>query len=186
MHLGQPDARLVERALAGDESAFAELYDRYARLVRAIARDGTNDLQQAQDLAQEVFLRAYSKLGELKNPDRFGYWLASIARNVARESRRSRLRERHLWLGEEAEELVDEMAEELRDTQETRDRLVLLAEAIAVLNDKERLALHSFYLQGQDIEQARRIVGVSRSSFYRLLGRAKERVEAYMREREGR
>ena len=178
-----PDARLVEMALDGDQAAFTELYDRYARLVRAVCRDGASDLNQAQDLAQEVFLRAYNKLIELKDPQRFAYWLTGIARNVARENRRKLFRERHLWIGDEAEDLADELADPTagRDS----DRLALLEQAMKVLSEQERLALHSFYLQGQDIERARAAVGCSRSGFYRLLERARQRVEQFVRQREG-
>ena len=52
------DANLVEAVLSGDRSAYTDLYDRYARLVRAICYDATWDLNHSQDLSQEVFLRA--------------------------------------------------------------------------------------------------------------------------------
>src|SRR5688500_16336258 len=57
--MGLADAERVRAALAGDRSAFGDLYDRHARWVRAVLYDVIHDLPQAQDLAQEVFLRAY-------------------------------------------------------------------------------------------------------------------------------
>ncbi len=59
------DGTLVRGVLNGDRAAFAELYDRRARLVRAICYDETRRLQTAADLAQEAFMRAYKNLGRL-------------------------------------------------------------------------------------------------------------------------
>ena len=81
------DARLVEQASAGDESAFARLYERYARMVHGIllARVGRTD---AEDLVQEVFFAAWHRLKALRDPAAFGGWLATIARNRATDYHR--------------------------------------------------------------------------------------------------
>ena len=94
--MNESDGRLVQAARRGDRSAFAQLYDRRARWVRAICFDTTHDLHAASDLTQEVFLRAYSKLDALRQPDSFSPWLAGIARQVCREWIRGRLRDRQL------------------------------------------------------------------------------------------
>jgi len=70
---------------AGDSAAFGHLYDRYASIIRAVCFDTSHNLNEAQDLAQEVFLRAFRDLNKLQNGDRFGSWLHSIAKNVCRE-----------------------------------------------------------------------------------------------------
>src|SRR5262245_45439684 len=87
------DGTLVLGVRNGDRAAFAELYDRRARLIRAICFDSTREFHAAADLTQEVFLRAYRNLGCLRDPQRFGPWLVGIARQVCREWRRQRKRE---------------------------------------------------------------------------------------------
>jgi len=84
---------LVRAVLAGQRAAYEKLYDRYASLVRAVCYDTTRNLADAQDLAQDVFLRAYEKLAQLRDPDRFGNWLVAIARLRSREWRRKKLRD---------------------------------------------------------------------------------------------
>lgn len=129
-----PDATLVLRTLNGDKTAFGELYDRYARLVRVISFDSTGEINKAQDLTQEVFLRAYAKLSELKNPDRFGPWLLGMARNVAREYRRGKYRDRHVLVGLTPEEPWQTPPSQLNQ------RLDRLKEAIGKLSEQERTA----------------------------------------------
>jgi RNA polymerase sigma-70 factor (ECF subfamily) len=81
------DGRLVRAALAGDESAFARLYERYGRVVHGIllARAGRADVE---DLVQDVFLAAWRRLGDLRDPAAFGGWIAMIARNRATDAHR--------------------------------------------------------------------------------------------------
>ena len=177
--MAQSDAKLVLRALNGDERAFGELYDRYVRLVRAICYDSTGELNQAQDMGQEVFLRAYERLGELKEPELFGRWVVSITRNVCREFRRGKYRDRHILVGLDPEELGSTGSPDVSSDY----RMDYLEAAIGKLSEKERLALHVYYLQGNDAEKAQEILGISRSSFYRVLTAAKEKVERYIRER---
>lgn len=85
------DAALVQRLRAADESAIAQLYDRYSGMVYAVALRVLNDTGAAEDVLQEVFLQLW------RNPDGFdssrgslGPWLAVIARNRAIDSVRKR------------------------------------------------------------------------------------------------
>ena len=64
------------------------------------------------------------------------------------------------------------------------ERMAMLLKAIALLPEKERLALHAFYLQGQNAEEARALLGLSRSGFYRVLSSACERLRGVLSKRE--
>ncbi len=81
------DGRLVRSARAGDESAFGRLYDRYRRIVHALllARVSRDEVE---DLVQDVFLTAWKRLDDLRDPAAFGGWIAMIARNRATDSHR--------------------------------------------------------------------------------------------------
>ena len=76
------DGRLARAAQQGDESAFGELYERYARRIHGLllARVPRVDVD---DLVQDVFLTAWNRLAALKEPAAFGGWLTTIARNRA-------------------------------------------------------------------------------------------------------
>ncbi len=164
------DKMLVRAVFAGEKAAYEKLYDRYAPLIRAICYDTTRNLADAQDLAQDVFMRAYENLEHLRDPDRFGKWLVGIARLRCREwwRQRSRGRDRHVGLNE---------AELVQSNLSNDCQVERLRRMITVLPEKERLALHTFYLQGKSADSARRIMGLSRSGFYRVLERARKRLE---------
>ena len=73
------DAALVHRALAGDDTAFTILMERYQKQVHATVWRTIKDFHIAEDIVQETFLKAHQKLGTLKEPDRFSAWLNAIA-----------------------------------------------------------------------------------------------------------
>src|SRR5262249_25561987 len=75
-----PVAALVVAERAGDRAAFAALYHRFARVVHAVALARVR-VADAADVVQDVFLTAYERLGELREPAAFPGWLLQIARN---------------------------------------------------------------------------------------------------------
>ncbi|HEX7287523.1 MAG TPA: sigma-70 family RNA polymerase sigma factor [Candidatus Angelobacter sp.] len=88
----QDDSQLVKAARAGDRAAFGRLYDRYARMVHGILLARV-PLSEVDDLVQDVFLRALPRLHTLRDPDRFGAWLAAITRNRANDYHRQAVNE---------------------------------------------------------------------------------------------
>lgn len=163
------DRTLVRAVFAGDKAAYGKLYDRYAPLVRAVCYDQARNLADAQDLAQDVFMRAYENMDNLRDPDRFGRWLVGIARLRCKEWRRRSSQRRGASV-----ELND--VQSIAPDPQDDGRLERLRKTIAMLPEKERLALHTFYLQDWSADDARRIMGLSRSGFYRALERARKQL----------
>lgn len=163
------DRDLVERTIAGDHAAFACLYDQYAPLVRSICYEATAELSSAQDLTQDVFIRAFDKLSAMKNPDSFGGWVAGIARYAGKEWRRKQRRDRHEFQDQLPNTYVVEASND-------DARLAAMREAMSELDEHERFALDAFYLQAQSVSAARSVLQMSQSGFYKLLDRARHKL----------
>jgi RNA polymerase sigma-70 factor (ECF subfamily) len=76
------EAALVRAAQGGDRTAFGSLYEQYSRMVHGILLAHVSYME-AEDLVQDVFLRAMQQLPSLREPAAFGGWLAAIARRLA-------------------------------------------------------------------------------------------------------
>ena len=176
------DADLVARTLSGDREAFRGLYDRYARLVRAVVYGVARDYSTALDLTQECFLRAYRNLGRLYDAAGFGRWIVVVARQVARERRRSLRRDRHCFVGGDWPEVASS-ADHLQDV-ETAEEVEQLMRRLAGLPERERIAVCAFFFDQHDARQAADLLGVSLSGFYGILGRALRRLAALLGRRE--
>jgi RNA polymerase sigma-70 factor (ECF subfamily) len=89
------EEHLVRQAAGGDRAAFGELYSRYSRAVHAIllARVRSHD---AEDLMQDVFLTAMSRIGQLRDNSSFAAWICTIARNRAYDFHRAKTAEEEI------------------------------------------------------------------------------------------
>ena len=82
------DEELVHAVLAGELETFAELVERYERLVFSFLLSRLNDLQEVEDIVQETFVKAFRHLASFDCERRFAAWLLTIARNLLIDSRR--------------------------------------------------------------------------------------------------
>ncbi len=78
-----PDQTLVDRVRAGDAAAFELIMRRYNQRLYRIARAILRDPSEAEDVVQEAYVRAYTRLADFNGPDGFGAWLSRIASNEA-------------------------------------------------------------------------------------------------------
>src|SRR6185503_104307 len=84
------DAELVARVRAGETEAYRPLVERYQRAALGLAARLLGSGGDAEDLAQEAFVRAFRYLGSLKEPERFGPWLFQVVRSLCRDRNRRR------------------------------------------------------------------------------------------------
>jgi RNA polymerase sigma-70 factor (ECF subfamily) len=131
-------------------------------------------LADAEDLTQNIFLRAYQRIGQLRSPDRAGSWMAAIARSACYDWRRQRMRGK-VQSGDTLPDVASPSAE--HDSSE----IDALRVAICELPEKERMALHIHYLCEQPAEVARDILGMSSSGFYKLIERARRQLATIMK-----
>jgi RNA polymerase sigma factor (sigma-70 family) len=90
---GFTDAELVAGSIAGDREAFAQIVERYQRLLCSLAYAATGRLAESEDLAQEAFVTAWKGLGKLREPEKLKPWLCGILRNTVSHSRRRKHRD---------------------------------------------------------------------------------------------
>jgi len=88
--VGKRDAVLVKSTLAGDENAFGRLVEAYQRPAVSVSYRLLGNTDDALEVVQDAFLRAYRSLKTLKEPSRFGPWLMRIVSNLSLNARRSR------------------------------------------------------------------------------------------------
>jgi len=170
MHSQIEDADLVKDALDGKLVAFGDLYDRYIGLIRAVCVDATGRTQDVDDLTQEIFLRAHKRLHKLRDASKVGSWLVGIARLTAKEWKRAQSRQIAKTNSD------PDTAHLTPDSLAAAEDFAQLRQAMAQLEENERLALHLFYLQEEPALAARSVMGLSRSGFYRVLERAKKNL----------
>src|SRR4051795_6513129 len=104
---------LVERARAGDAEAFTELVQRYERKIYRLAKHITQNDEDAEDVLQESFLKAYSHLDSFQGDSKFYTWLVRIAVNEALMKLRKRKSDKTVSLDEPQDTGEDLVAREI-------------------------------------------------------------------------
>lgn len=107
------EAPLVVRAQAGDAAAFTELVERYERKIFRLAKHITQSDEDAEDVLQEAFLKAYEHLGEFQGNSKFYTWIVRIAVNQALMKLRKRKSDRTVPLDEPVDTGEDVMVREI-------------------------------------------------------------------------
>ncbi|HPF40857.1 MAG TPA: sigma-70 family RNA polymerase sigma factor [Phycisphaerae bacterium] len=175
-----PEDRDLTAAKAGDHAAFARIYDRHAAVVVSYCRSrGDGD---GTDAAQEAFLRAFNLLEQVASPRALRSWLIGISRRVCAERRRAARRRNHHEEQAMTIRLADREQPRVSDAAIRAERMQSLSRALEKLPDDERLAIHLFYLEDDAANAAADSLGLSRSGFYKLLARARQRLANAMRE----
>ncbi|NJM06274.1 sigma-70 family RNA polymerase sigma factor [Candidatus Gracilibacteria bacterium] len=171
---------LIQRTLAGDQRAFAELVERYTGAVFNLAYRMLNNAQDAEDAVQEIFLRAYRRLDSYDTERKFVTWLLTIASNYCID----RLRRRRFdWL------TLDDVAFWLPSTRTGPERNALLNEqraavqqALQALPEQYRSITVLRYWQDLSYLEIAEVTGLSESAVKTRLHRARKMLETVLQQ----
>ena len=182
----QMESLLVARARAGDPAAFRRLFERHGPAVRRFLRDLLRDAAAADEATQETFVRAFHRLGQLREDQKILAWLLGIARNVCHEELRRRRHQGFLAEareGDEGEEMP--VAREPADGGPSPETLLLaheadqqLAAALATLGEDRRAALLLRLDHQLDYEEIRMVMGWSLAKVKNEIHRARLELRA--------
>ena len=161
------DSQIIKQVLAGQQEAFGILVERYMPVVHAMAFAHTHNHADAQDVAQESFIKAYKALDSVRDRGKFGAWLASIVRNTSR----------NLTAARRPQADLESQAEELSMAPpdfERREIHELLRRQVALMPPQagEILLLH--YFAGKSTQEMAQILDISRHAAKKRLERARE------------
>jgi RNA polymerase sigma-70 factor (ECF subfamily) len=165
------DQTLVRRALQADPESFGELCRRYHPSLMAVAASILLDHHLAEDAVQEAFAAACRQLPRLRQPERFGPWVAAICRNVAKDLLRERQRQR---------KPVRTCEDRERDCDEA-DQKAILVEALEQLPQHLREVLFLRFYNEMTYQQMAKVLGATEQVIDGRIRRAKKKVAVYLK-----
>lgn len=187
------DAAAVERTLAGDQDAFRVLVERHSRSLFRLAYRMSRNEQDAEEIVQDTFVRAYRKLGQFESRANFKTWLYRITVNCALDRMRKRRSEdEHREVANAAPEEEEHNEWEKRPHEgPAPDRLMLSVElkkriegALATLSAAERAAFVMRHWEGCGIEEIGRALDVrqnaAKNTVFRAVQKLRRALEPYV------
>ncbi len=175
------DVELIQRVLAGDETAFAELVNKYQKPVHALAWRKIGDFHIAEEITQDAFLKVYQRLDTLKDPNQFSGWLYVIAtRRCYAWLRKKRIRTQPF---KDAETTMTQRDAYSKHVTEERSKTAVEAQRevvkrlLAKLKESERTVMTLHYLGEMTCEEISKFLGVSAGTIKSRLQRARHRLQ---------
>ena len=169
------DRKLIELAQEGNEESFSELVRRYQSKVFSMALNFTRDRETADDLSQEIFLKAYLALPKFRFKSEFGTWLYRVALNHVRDFLRKKGRIKEVSLEEIGEISVSDEGIEKREKEREEERTKrLLRASVETLPPKYRIVLTLRDIQGLAYDEISRVLKVSPGTVDSRLHRARK------------
>lgn len=179
------DAALIKGILEGDEIAFRRMVDQYKDLVMSACFGYVHNRQDAEDLAQEVFVEVFRSIKNFRGDSRLSTWLYRIATTKSMDLLKSRKRQKRGAFFQSAS--LDEVnvqrhveRETPQDVVEQKERLGVLQDAMDQLPDKQRIAFTMSQYDGMSSKEVAEIMELKPNAVDALLFRARANMRSLL------
>jgi RNA polymerase sigma-70 factor (ECF subfamily) len=191
MALRDPDIRLMLRVREDDNVAFADLVELFQHRLVTVMHHLVGNKEEAEDLAQEVFLRVYRTRKKYRPKAKFSTWLFTIANNLALNALRSRQRRPVVPLDvrdsgplgpRPAEQLVLDQQNQPGDRMQQQELAAIVRKALEELNERQRAAVVLNKFEDMNYAEIAEIMGLTTKAVKSLLSRARENLRVTLKQ----
>ena len=182
MSTGLGDNEIISRVLQGEQNAYAELVNRYQSYVFTLILRMVKSREDAEEIAQDVFVKAYRSLADFRGESKFSTWLYTITNTTSITFLRKKKLEVHSLDNEKVFEVADSKDSGFRaNLIEQKSRVNMVNEAIAMLSPDDAEIITLFYKAEQNLEEISRILRLETNTvkvrLHRARGRLREKME---------
>jgi RNA polymerase sigma-70 factor (ECF subfamily) len=181
---GLTDTEIISRILQGEAAVFAQIVERYQNFVFTLVLRFTDNREDAEEIAQDVFVKAYRSLADFRGESKFSTWLYTVVRTSCLTFLRKRRLDTTSIDNERTFLQLENQESGFRaDTIETKSRHAMVNEAIRLLSPDDSQLITLFYKGEQSLEEIGRIMGLEPNTvkvkLHRARHRLKEKMEKY-------
>ena len=167
----QDENALIDRILDGERQLYAQLVDKYKSYAYAIAFKVIYNRPEAEEAAQDAFVKAFHYLKGFNRQAKFSTWLYRIVFNTAISYKRKSKQQ-----FQDIEETQIEYHERADAQSEKEDQQVFLAQALSKLNETDRLAIQLYYMKEFSLEEVAEMMGQNLNTIKVRVHRARQRL----------
>ncbi len=170
------DQYLIERTLAGENSAFGELVDRYQNFVFSIALKIVKHREEAEEVAQDSFIKAFDSLSKFRGEAKFSSWLYRIVYHKSLDRIKKNKRSQRFQLIEEITSNDLDGIENGLDLMLEEERNEMISRCIAELNGKDAALIEFYYFEELPIKEIAEITGLGEENIKIKLYRSRKKL----------
>jgi len=176
----QTDNEVIQQVLRGNQQAFAVLVSRYQQFVFTIVLRYISNREEAEELAQDVFVKAYRYLADFKGQSRFSTWLYTLTQTTCLSFLRKKPDRSTLLEEEQLVQVTDQQMHSVQDSAEKKEQTAMINTAINRLSPSDAQIIMLFYKAEQSLEEIAQILGIPANTVKVKLHRARQRLKEIM------
>ncbi len=181
MSIGPNDNEIINRVLSGEQEAYGLLVDRYRNYVFTIALRFTKNREDAEEVAQDIFVKAFRALADFRGASKFSTWLYTIVNTTCITFLRKKRLEVHSLDNERVFEAAENQDSGMNANQvEQKSRIAMVTKAIGLLNADDSAIITLFYKAEQSLDEIARALNIEPNTAKVRLHRARTRLKEVM------
>lgn len=175
------DQHYINLVLGGDTGAFAVLADRYRNMVYSLVLKMIRNREEAEEVAQDSFLKVYRSLAKFKNESKFSTWLYTITYNTCLDRIRKNKREQPVVAIDEFTEREITSFDNTLTGMETKERKQMIQDCLNLLPGEDSFLLTLFYFEEQSVKEIAKIMGINSNHVKIKLHRSRKKLATILK-----
>lgn len=176
------DQHYINLVLKGNTNAFAALVDRYKDLVYTLALRMIRNREEAEELAQDTFIKVYRSLAKFKGESKFSTWLYKVTYNTCLDRIKKNKRAQYTVAIDEYSEQQVAALNNVFDAMEGKERKQMLQDCLHLLAVEDSFLLTLYYFEEQSVKEISKIIGVTSNHVKIKLYRSRKKLAAVLKE----
>ncbi len=172
----KPDEHLINKVIKGENNAYAVLVDRYKHMVYTLALKIVKNREDAEEVAQDTFVKAYSALNEFKGESKFSTWLYKIAYYRSLDYLKKNKRRVETTTIDISEEYNIASMDDALDGMEIKERAEIIKHAIQELPADDAVLITLYYFETLSMNEISKVMGIPANTIKVRLFRGRKRL----------
>ena len=177
------DQVYINKILDGDTNAFTVLVDRYKDLVYTLALRMMKNREEAEEVAQDTFIKMYKSLTKFKGDSKFSTWIYRVAYNTCLDRLKKNKRQQHTVAIDEYTEHQVKTIDNALDKIETKEKQQAIKDCLELLPSEDSFLLTLYYFEELSLDEISKIVGLKPNNVKVKIFRSRKKLATILRDR---
>jgi len=177
------DIYYINLTIEGNSNAFGILVDRYKDLVFSLALKMVKNREEAEEVAQDTFIKVFKSLSKFKGDSKFSTWIYKVAYNTCLDRLKKNKREQHVVSIDEFNSNQIKSLDDALDVMEEEQRNQTIQDCINLLPSDDAFLLTLFYFEEQSLEVIAKVIGLTANNVKVKLFRSRKKLTAILKEK---
>lgn len=177
------DQHFINQIIGGNSNAYAVLVDRYKNLVFSLALKMLKNREEAEEVSQDTFIKAYLSISKFKGDSKFSTWIYKVTYNTCLDRLKKNKRAQETIPIDDFSENQIKILETVLDAIDEKERNKTIEDCIQLLPSEDGFLLTLFYFEEQSLEEISKVIGITANNVKVKLFRSRKKLATLLRER---